>query len=232
VEIWHADQSGAYIHQASAGYANRDRNFQGFGRFLTGSTGEYFFRTIKAGLYPGRTRHIHFKVKVAGMQDLTSQLYFLDEPQNSSDGILNGIRNMQQRNSVIVPFVPVEGSTFSALAARFDIVLSNIPGSMPLAMIVNTTNVARNPGFQAGDSWRLDVQDASAGSHVYLHLWKDNTDLGRSGPYGNPTDATGAWTLSGGFGAADVGVWQLQAVIGSAASQETSAPVSIRIANT
>jgi hypothetical protein len=78
---------------------------------------------------------------------------------------------------------------------RFDIVLSNIPGAIPLATIMNMTNVARNPGFQAGDSWRPDVQDASAGSHVYLHLWKDNTDLGRSGLYGNPTDATGAWTI-------------------------------------
>ena len=52
------------------GYANRDQNFQGFGRFLTGSTGEYFFRTIKAGLYTGRTRHIHFKVKVSGWRIL------------------------------------------------------------------------------------------------------------------------------------------------------------------
>src|SRR5262245_32392615 len=41
VEIWHADNSGAYIHPSSIGYASRDQNFQGFGRFLTGSTGEY-----------------------------------------------------------------------------------------------------------------------------------------------------------------------------------------------
>ena len=31
----------------------RDANFQGFGRFLTGSTGEYYFRTIKPVPYPG-----------------------------------------------------------------------------------------------------------------------------------------------------------------------------------
>src|SRR5262249_26889258 len=55
VEIWHADRNGAYIHPASMGYANRDQNFQGFGRFLTSSTGEYLFRTIKPGLYTGRT---------------------------------------------------------------------------------------------------------------------------------------------------------------------------------
>src|SRR2546426_9900468 len=32
MEIWHADNSGAYIHPSSTGYANRDLNFQGFGR--------------------------------------------------------------------------------------------------------------------------------------------------------------------------------------------------------
>src|SRR5688572_5341589 len=52
MEIWQADNSGAYIHPQSMGYAGRDLNFQGFGRFLTGSTGEYLFRTIKPGLYP------------------------------------------------------------------------------------------------------------------------------------------------------------------------------------
>ena len=43
--------------------AQQDGNFQGFGRFLTGSSGEYYFRTIKPVPYPGRTPHIHFKIK-------------------------------------------------------------------------------------------------------------------------------------------------------------------------
>ena len=38
MEIWHADNSGAYIHTSSMGYATRDLNFQGFGRFITGSS--------------------------------------------------------------------------------------------------------------------------------------------------------------------------------------------------
>jgi protocatechuate 3,4-dioxygenase, beta subunit len=231
MEIWQADNSGAYIHPSSIGYANRDRNFQGFGRFLTGSTGEYFFRTIKAGLYPGRTRHIHFKVKVSGMPDLTSQLYFLGEPQNAMDGILNGIQNVQARNSVVVPFVPIEGSTIGAIAARFDIVLGITPSSVPILTLANTTDPARNPAFHAGDSWRLDLQDASSASPVYLRFWRDNVDLGVSGPYGSVTDSNGAWTLSGSFGASEVGSWQLQAVIGSATGSETSAPVALRVSN-
>src|SRR6476620_7787354 len=73
MEIWQADNSGAYIHPSSVGYANRDRNFQGFGRFLTGSTGEYLFRTIKPVAYPGRTLHIHFQIKVPRQEKFTTQ---------------------------------------------------------------------------------------------------------------------------------------------------------------
>jgi protocatechuate 3,4-dioxygenase beta subunit len=231
MEIWHADNSGAYIHPSSNGYATRDLNFQGFGRFLTGSTGEYLFRTIKPGLYTGRTRHIHFKVKVSGQPTLTSQLYFLGEPQNSGDSVLTGISNVQARNSVIVPFVPIEGSTIGALAARFDIALSITGSSVPVLTLTNTSEPARNPVFHAGDTWRLDLQEASPASRVYLRIWKDNVDLGVSGPYGGVTDAGGAWMLSGSFGAGDTGSWQLQAVIGTASSPETTAPVALRISN-
>jgi protocatechuate 3,4-dioxygenase beta subunit len=232
MEIWQADNSGAYIHPSSVGYANRDRNFQGFGRFLTGSTGEYLFRTIKPGLYPGRTRHIHFKVKVAGMATLTSQVYVLGEAQNANDGVLMGIRDAKARNSVIVPFAPVEGSAINAVAARFDIVLSGSPAQVPVLDITNVSDPSRNPDFKVGDGWRADVRNATPGSRVYLHLWKDNVDLGISGPYGELTNANGAWTMSGTYGASETGSWQAQAVIGSATAQETSVPIAMQIYNT
>jgi len=124
VEIWQADNTGAYLHPRSMGYAGRDLNFQGYGRFETASDGEYRFRTIKPALYTGRTRHIHFKVRSSGRQDLTTQCYFQGEPQNANDGVLRGIRDERQRNSVIVAFTPVPASKVAALAGRFDIVLS------------------------------------------------------------------------------------------------------------
>jgi len=156
MEVWHADNTGAYIHPSSNGYATRDLNFQGFGRFLTSSSGEYLFRTIKPGLYTGRTRHIHFKVKVSGLPSLTSQLYFLGESQNSTDSVLNGIQDVQARNSVIVPFVPIEGSAIGALAARFDIVLSSTPATVPVIAITNMTDPTRT-GYRGGDNWRGDL---------------------------------------------------------------------------
>jgi protocatechuate 3,4-dioxygenase beta subunit len=232
VEIWHADNSGAYIHPSSMGYATRDTNFQGFGRFLTGSTGEYLFRTIVPGLYTGRTRHIHMKVKVSGRSDLTTQVYFDGEPQNSSDGILQGIQSTQARNSVIVPFNAVEGSLVNAVAGVFNVVLGTTgtaAASSPALSITNTTAAARNPAFSAGDSWRLNLSGASAGSGIYLHLWRDGADLGISGPYGSSADGSGAWSLTGSFGSKDTGSWQLQAVAGGSTSQVTSPAISITI---
>ena len=55
VEIWQVDNNGAYLHNRTTNKENRDTNFQGFGRFLTGSSGEYLFRTLKPVPYPGRT---------------------------------------------------------------------------------------------------------------------------------------------------------------------------------
>jgi len=66
VEIWEADNNGVYIHtqDKSAQEKQRDGNFQGFGRFLTGSSGEYYFRTIKPSEYgPRSAPHIHFRIR-------------------------------------------------------------------------------------------------------------------------------------------------------------------------
>jgi len=229
LEIWHADNTGAYIHPQSMGYAGRDRNFQGFGRFLTGSTGEYLFRTIMPGLYTGRTRHIHMKVKVAGRQDLTTQVYFEGEPQNSSDGVLQGIRDAQQRSAVIVPFNAVEGSAVNAVAGVFNVVVGMTPSESSTLAIANTTAADRNPAFRTGDNWRLTVSGATAASRVYLRLIRGGVDLGVSGPYGASTDENGAWSITGSFGAGDAGTWQLRAVIGTSTSQSVSNPIAITI---
>ena len=123
VEIWQVDNAGAYLHQESANAEKRDASFQGFGRFLTGSTGEYYFRTLKPVAYPGRTPHIHVKVKRGTQELLTTQCYVRCEPRNARDGVLMGIPDPRARESVIVDFAPLEGSTIGELAARFDIVL-------------------------------------------------------------------------------------------------------------
>jgi protocatechuate 3,4-dioxygenase beta subunit len=127
VEIWQCDARGVYLHGNSDNAARRDAHFQGFGRFLTGSSGEYLFRTIKPVAYPGRTPHIHFAVKLKGREKFTTQCYIQGETQNERDSVLRGIRDEKARASVIVPFAPVPNSKAGELAAKFDIVMGFTP---------------------------------------------------------------------------------------------------------
>jgi protocatechuate 3,4-dioxygenase beta subunit len=127
VEIWQVDSKGAYLHSRSGNRESRDGNFQGFGRFLTGSTGDYYFRTVKPVPYPGRTPHIHFAIKMKGRDKFTTQCYVKGEPGNERDGVLRSIRDPQARESVIVDFTPIPESRIGELAARFDIVLGVTP---------------------------------------------------------------------------------------------------------
>jgi protocatechuate 3,4-dioxygenase, beta subunit len=129
VEIWQCDSHGVYLHSGSANGAKRDGHFQGFGRFLTGSKGEYGFRTIKPVPYPGRTPHIHMAVKIKGHETFTTQCYVKGEPQNERDSILMAIRDETARNALIVPFSPLSGSRVGELAATFDVVLGFTPSA-------------------------------------------------------------------------------------------------------
>ncbi|HWW00532.1 MAG TPA: protocatechuate 3,4-dioxygenase [Candidatus Acidoferrum sp.] len=127
IELWEADHAGVYF----ADRRNRskfDPNFQGFGRFLTGSTGEYYFRTIKPSPYAGRPApHIHFKIKMKGREPWTTQLFVKGFPSNERDGIWRGLASDAARDSVTADFVPVKSSRIGELAARFDIVLGVTP---------------------------------------------------------------------------------------------------------
>lgn len=75
VEIWHADENGDYD---SVGSRLRGHQF-------TDTQGRWWFNTIVPALYPGRTRHFHFKVQRPGGRVLTIQLYIPGEPRNAGD---------------------------------------------------------------------------------------------------------------------------------------------------
>jgi protocatechuate 3,4-dioxygenase beta subunit len=230
VEIWQADNNGAYIHSQSP-IANRDANFQGYGKFLTGSTGEYLFRTVKPGLYPGRTRHIHYQITMPGSsrQQLVTQLYVEGDSLNSSDGVLNGIRDAAQRNSVIVPWTPVPSSTIGELAARFDIVMGYTPADPPASRpsILATNGVVEGAGFQAG---------LTPGS--WIALFGDNLSL-TSRAWGSvdivdgklPTSLDGVSVRINGKAAAVYYVSPGQINV-QAPDDETTGPVQVTVTNT
>jgi protocatechuate 3,4-dioxygenase beta subunit len=126
IEIWQCDSKQVYLAQGPRA-GRGDPNFQGFGRFLTGSTGEYYFRTIKPVPYPGRTPHIHFKIKKGGRELLTTQLFIHGHPQNKQDGVFLGVRDPLERELILVDFKPVPRSKIGELSAKFDIVLGLTP---------------------------------------------------------------------------------------------------------
>jgi protocatechuate 3,4-dioxygenase beta subunit len=123
IEIWQVDSKAVYIHTRDSSAKQRDTYFQGFGRFLTSSTGEYYFRTIKPVPYPGRTAHIHFKVKKGGREVLTTQLFVKGHPGNARDGIWRSLPEGLARDAVTVEFAALKDSRIGELTAAFDIVL-------------------------------------------------------------------------------------------------------------
>jgi protocatechuate 3,4-dioxygenase beta subunit len=131
IEIWQVDNKAVYLKERSHKTAGDfDPNFQGFGRFETGSAGEYYFRTLKPVPYPGRPApHIHFLARVQGCDPWTTQLYVNGHPGNARDHIYRHIGDAKAQEAVTVDFVPVKDSRIGELAARFDIVLGFTPGS-------------------------------------------------------------------------------------------------------
>lgn len=126
VEIWQCDNNGAYLHSGTDNGTKRDKNFQGYGRFLTSSTGEYYFRTIKPVPYPGRTPHIHFKVKVKGKEVLTTQMYIKGHANNMKDRIFTSA-GKEGMAALSAEFTAMKGSKIGEQVAKWDIILGVTP---------------------------------------------------------------------------------------------------------
>ena len=130
IEIWQCDANGVYINtkDSAPNDAKRDKNFQGYGRFVTASSGEYRFRTIKPVPYPGRAApHIHFRVKKNGRELLTSQIFIAGYAGNARDGVFGGLRDPIDREFVCADFKPIKESKVGELSAHFDIVIGRTP---------------------------------------------------------------------------------------------------------
>lgn len=84
VEIWQCDVHGSYRHPNGAG-EKVDEAFQGFGSTRSDARGLYRFRTIRPVPYPGRTPHIHVRVRHRSFGELTSQLFVAGDPGNARD---------------------------------------------------------------------------------------------------------------------------------------------------
>ena len=103
LDFWQADARGRYDN---TGFRLRGHQF-------TDARGRYRLETILPGLYTGRTRHIHVKVRAPGNPVLTTQLYFPGEAQNKTDGIFDPALLVQRWRRVS-----------SRRVAQFDFVLA------------------------------------------------------------------------------------------------------------
>lgn len=138
VELWHADREGDYQYSTGVGRNPAcDANFAGFGQFVTGSSGAFKFRTIKAGLYVGRTRHYHWGITVPGRATrFTTQTgwnetaYNLNgqqwATQNSNDNVFSTVP-AAQRAGLLLNFTPVPGTTTGEVQATWDFVSGFTP---------------------------------------------------------------------------------------------------------
>ncbi len=99
IDIWHADDSGAYDNSGFNMRGQTHSNGQGF----------YLFETILPGKYLNgnqyRPSHIHFRITPPGFDTLITQLYFAgdtDIPNDAAASITSGTYDATER---IVPLV-------------------------------------------------------------------------------------------------------------------------------
>lgn len=77
VDVWHCNARGAYsdIDGDQAGGGNTDGRTYLRGAQVTDADGRCAFTTVFPGWYPGRSVHIHFKIR-SGSDQFDSQLFF------------------------------------------------------------------------------------------------------------------------------------------------------------
>jgi len=126
VEIWQADNTGSYVHTGGRQPTGNDRNFQGYGRFLSDVKGQYYFRTIKPVDYTlidiFRAPHIHVAISRNGRRIFTTQLLVAGHPANARDILVKEL-DRRALQTLLVDFRPLAGSKIRELTANFDVVL-------------------------------------------------------------------------------------------------------------
>jgi len=79
LDFWQADAAGRYDN----------RGFRFRGHQLADSSGRYRLYTVIPGEYPGRTPHIHVKLRAPGGNVLTTQIFFPGNARNDADPIFD-----------------------------------------------------------------------------------------------------------------------------------------------
>ena len=136
VDVWHCDADGIYSDQSANGTAGKKflRGYQ-----VTDGDGVARFTTIYPGWYPGRTIHIHYRVRAftdaAATFDFAAQVYFDDA---ISDQVMaqapydaRGTRNTTNANDTLydAALLTLTADGSGGYVGSFDVGLSGLPAS-------------------------------------------------------------------------------------------------------
>jgi protocatechuate 3,4-dioxygenase beta subunit len=117
VEIWQCDALALYRHPRQplppGGF---DAGFQGFGAGRSNPEGLSAFRTIRPVAYPGRTPHIHLKLRHVNFGELTTQLFVAGDPGNARDFLWRTLAPAEQAALALrlQPAEPASGLVWQA----------------------------------------------------------------------------------------------------------------------
>ena len=119
IEIWHSDKDGNY-HPTGDGDISEYKASEIAlrGHVFTNDKGEYSFNSIVPGLYPGRRRHIHYKIIADKHRELTTQSYWLAE---KDDQVAR--RDWTDRNTELCRYVDFKSVENGGVEGVFDIYL-------------------------------------------------------------------------------------------------------------
>jgi protocatechuate 3,4-dioxygenase beta subunit len=123
VEIWQCDATATYHHPRVRLEPGRfDPGFAGFGATRSATDGGFRFRTIRPVPYPGRTPHIHLKLRHPTFGEVTSQLFVDGDPGNAEDFLWQRLP-ASDRPGVSLVLRPAPGGTGLRWLARHRLVV-------------------------------------------------------------------------------------------------------------
>jgi protocatechuate 3,4-dioxygenase beta subunit len=191
IDIWHANDAGAYDNQG----------FNLRGKITTNSQGFYMFETIKPGKYLNgasfRPSHIHFKITPPGFSEITTQLYFegdTDIPGDAAASVTSGqfdatsrIINLTENNDgklegVWDIIVDGEGEILSNdMHLNQGMIYSISPNPMVDELKINY-GVFREADvtlqvFDLKGSLVADIENQQLSPEKYTAVWRPQSDL-------------------------------------------------------